>query len=148
MGLCNAMMMSRPNSRFVQRYYASYATFSMDQWNYHSVVLPGKLARHFQDEISILDHKAFFWPLWDTVGLRTLYLEKSYDFAANLGTHIRESPANKHLMKDVTIDTILNVDNSLYCKIRPFLLDGQPDPRARACRIVQRTERPDQLGKL
>ncbi|KAI8140422.1 hypothetical protein BJV82DRAFT_671498 [Fennellomyces sp. T-0311] len=144
-GLCNAMMMSRPNSRFVQRYYASYATFDMDQWNYHSVVLPGKLARHFQDEISILDYKAFFWPLWDSVGLRTLYLEKSYDFTANLGSHIWESPANKHLMKDVTEETILNVDNSLYCKLRPFLLDGRPDPRADACRILERTERSDQL---
>ncbi|KAI9258130.1 hypothetical protein BDA99DRAFT_515302 [Phascolomyces articulosus] len=144
-GLCNAMMMSRPNSRFIQRYYASYATFDLDEWNYHSVILPGKLAPHFPDEITILGYKAFFWPLWDSVGLRTAYLEKSYDYHDNLGTHIWESPSKKHLMKDATIDTILNVDNSLYCKVRPFLLDGKPDPRPEACRILEHTERADQL---
>ena len=142
------MMMSRPNSRFLQRYYASYATFDMSQWNYHSVILPGKLAPHFPDEVTILGYKAFFWPLWDTVGLRTAYLEKSYDYQENLGTHIWESPAKKHLMQDVTEETILNVDTSLYCKIRPFLLDGQVDPRPGACRILEHTEREDQLGKI
>ncbi|KAI9482632.1 hypothetical protein BDB00DRAFT_158872 [Zychaea mexicana] len=144
-GLCNAMMMSRPNSRFLQRYYNSYRTFDMSQWNYHSVVLPGKLAPHFPDEITVLGYKAFFWPLWDTIGLRTMYLEKSYDFAENLGTHIWESPAKKHLMQDLTEETVLNVDTSLYCKIRPYLLDGRPDPRQDACKILAHTERADQL---
>lgn len=147
MGLCNAMIMARPNARFLQRWYATYSTFESTDWNYHSVRLPGKLAKYFSDEVTVLEHTAFFWPLWDTVGLRTLYLEKSYNFSSNLGTHIWESPANRHLMQGVTEQTILNVDNSLYCQLRPLVLDGRPDPRPGACRILQHTEREDGLGK-
>ncbi|CDH56125.1 predicted protein [Lichtheimia corymbifera JMRC:FSU:9682] len=43
-GLCNAMMMAKPNAQFLQRYYATYSSFDSSQWNYRSVVLPAKLA--------------------------------------------------------------------------------------------------------
>ncbi|KAI9476094.1 MAG: hypothetical protein EXX96DRAFT_596337 [Benjaminiella poitrasii] len=144
-GLCNAMIMARPHARFIQRWYATYASFDDADWNYHSVILPGKLAPHFAKEITVLNHTAFFWPLWDSHGLRSLYLEKSYDFSANLGTHIWESAANKNLMKDINEKVIMEIDNSLYCQLRPFLLDGKPDPRSEACRILTHTERSDQL---
>ncbi|KAF1801338.1 hypothetical protein FB192DRAFT_1283008 [Mucor lusitanicus] len=144
-GLCNAMIMARPHSRFVQRWFATYALFDSAEWNYHSVILPGKLAPFFRNEITVLNHTAFFWPLWDSHGLRTLYLEKSYDFSANLGTHIWESAANKNLMKDVSEKVIMEIDNSLYCQIRPLLLDGKPDPRPTSCRILSHTERADKL---
>ncbi|EPB88322.1 hypothetical protein HMPREF1544_04906 [Mucor circinelloides 1006PhL] len=144
-GLCNAMIMARPHSRFVQRWFATYALFDSAEWNYHSVILPGKLAPFFRNEITVLNHTAFFWPLWDSHGLRTLYLEKSYDFSANLGTHIWESAANKNLMKDITEKVVMEIDNSLYCQIRPLLLDGKPDPRPGSCRILSHTERSDRL---
>ena len=120
-GLCNAMIMARAGSSFLQRWYATYATFDQQDWNYHSVILPGKLAPHFADEITVLNHTAFFWPLWDTNGLRTMYLEKSYDFSGNLGTHIWESAASRHLMADLTKEVIMNIDNSLYCQLLPAL---------------------------
>ncbi|KAI7892479.1 uncharacterized protein EV154DRAFT_418551 [Mucor mucedo] len=144
-GLCNAMIMARPHSRFIQRWFSTYASFDSADWNYHSVVLPGKLAPFFPKEITVLNHTAFFWPLWDSDGLRTLYLEKSYDFSGNLGTHIWESASNKNLMKDVTEKVIMEIDNSLYCQLRPFLLDGKKDPRPNACRILTHTERADKL---
>ncbi|KAI8074241.1 uncharacterized protein B0P05DRAFT_473209 [Gilbertella persicaria] len=144
-GLCNAVIMSRPHARFIQRWYATYASFDYNDWNYHSVVLPGKLAPYFNKEITVLNHTAFFWPLWDSHGLRTLYLEKSYDFSANLGTHIWESAANKNLMKDLSQKVIMEIDNSLYCQLRPFMLDGKPDPRPGSCRILSHSERIDQL---
>ncbi len=139
------MIMARPHSRFVQRWYSTYASFDSKDWNYHSVILPGKLAPFFPKEITGLNHTAYFWPLWDSHGLRTLYLEKSYDFSANLGTHIWESAANKNLMKDVSEKVIMEIDNSLYCQLRPFLLDGKQDPRPNSCRILSHTERSDKL---
>jgi hypothetical protein len=144
-GLCNAMIMARPHSRFIQRWFATYASFDNSDWNYHSVILPGKLAPFFPKEITVLNHTSFFWPLWDSEGLRTLYLEKSYDFSANLGTHIWESAANKNLMHDVTEQVIMEIDNSLYCQLRPFLLDGKPDPRPGSCRISAHSQRSDGL---
>lgn len=146
-GLCNAMIMARPNAPFLQRWYATYATFDYSAWNYHSVILPGKLALQFDKEVTILNHTAYFWPLWDSNGLRTLYLEKTYDFASNFGTHIWESPANKHLMRGVTEQEIMEVDNSLYCQLRPFLLDGKPDSRQGSCDILAHTMRDDKLSK-
>lgn len=139
------MIMARPHSRFIQRWFSTYASFDSADWNYHSVILPGKLAPFFPKEITVLNHTAFFWPLWDSDGLRTLYLEKSYDFSTNLGTHIWESASNKNLMKGVNQKVILEIDNSLYCQLRPFLLDGKKDPRPNACRILSHTERPDKL---
>ncbi|KAG0189515.1 hypothetical protein DFQ28_003293 [Apophysomyces sp. BC1034] len=144
-GLCNAMIMARPNARFLQRWYATYESFDSGDWNYHSVILPGKLAPHFSDEITVLNHTAFFWPLWDGPGLRALFLEKSYDFSMNLGTHIWESAANRNLMRDIDEQVIMNIDNSLYCQLRRFILDGQPDPRPNACRILAHSERSDSL---
>lgn len=140
------MIMARPHAPFLQRWMATYASFNDDDWNYHSVILPGKLAPYFPSEITVLNHSAFFWPLWDTNGLRTLYLEKSYDFSGNLGTHIWESAANKNLMKDLTEDVVLEVENSLYCAMRPFLLNGKEDPRPDSCRILTKTLRDDKLG--
>lgn len=139
------MIMSRPHSRFIQRWYSTYASFDSSDWNYHSVVLPGKLAPFFPDEITILNYTAFFWPLWDSDGLRALYLEKTYDFSSNLGIHVWESAANKNLMKDMDDDVVMEIDNSLYCVLRPFLLDGQPDPRPDACQILAHSSRLDQL---
>ncbi|CAO3607246.1 unnamed protein product [Mucor hiemalis] len=144
-GLCNAMIMARPRSRFVQRWYSTYASFDSTNWNYHSVILPGNLAPFFPKEITVLNHTAYFWPLWDSHGLRALYLEKSYDFSANLGTHVWESAANKNLMKDISEKVVMEIDNSLYCQLRPFLLDGKPDPRPNSCRILSHTERSDKL---
>lgn len=144
-GLCNAMIMARPHSRFVQRWYSTYASFESTNWNYHSVILPGKLAPFFPKEITVLNHTAFFWPLWDSHGLRTLYLEKTYDFSANLGTHVWESAANKNLMKNINEKVVMEIDNSLYCQLRPFLLDGKPDPRPNSCRILSHSERSDKL---
>jgi hypothetical protein len=139
------MIMARPHSRFIQRWFATYASFDHSDWNYHSVILPGKLAPFFPKEITVLNHVSFFWPLWDSEGLRTLYLEKSYDFSGNLGTHIWESAANKNLMRDVNEQVIMEIDNSLYCQLRPFLLDGKPDPRPGSCRILAHSERSDGL---
>ncbi|KAF7724567.1 hypothetical protein EC973_000875 [Apophysomyces ossiformis] len=145
MGLCNAMILARPNARFLQRWYATYETFDSNDWNYHSVVLPGRLAPHFSDEITVLNHTAFFWPLWDGPGLRAAFLEKSYDYGMNYGTHIWESAAKRNLMKDIDEEVVMTIDNSLYCQLRRFLLDGQPDPRPNACRILAHTERADGL---
>ncbi|KAI8093711.1 uncharacterized protein BX664DRAFT_278838 [Halteromyces radiatus] len=140
-GLCNAVILARPQARFLQRWQETYRTFDQKDWNYHSVVLPGKLAETFVDEITVLNHTAFFWPLWDSQGLRTLFLEKSYNFAWNYATHIWESAANPHLMAGLTKEVILNVENSLYCQLRYFFTDDDIKP----CRLLLHSERSDQL---
>ncbi|GAB5590227.1 hypothetical protein Unana1_05127 [Umbelopsis nana] len=145
-GLCNAVILSRANAPFLQRWYETYKHFDQSQWNHHSVLLPRLLAARFSDEIRQLEYDAFFWPLWDKNGLRQLYLEQSYDFANNLGVHLWESAANKNLMKDITPQVIKEVDTSINCALRKFLPEWT-EPRNGACDIT-RTPLPqdEQIG--
>ncbi|KAI8060993.1 nucleotide-diphospho-sugar transferase [Gongronella butleri] len=142
-GLCNAVILSRPGARFLQRWIQTYRTFNMKDWNYHSVILPGKLAPYFKNEVTVLNHTSFFWPLWDGQGLRTLFLEKSYTFEHNFATHVWESAANTNLMKGLTEDVIMNVDNSLNCQLRRFLVDDPSKWKKVQCHTVPHTTRDD-----
>lgn len=69
-GLCNAVIVSRPNSTFLTRWLASYETADLSsEWNYHSVRLPKLLADNSSTgpegkEVCTLPPDAFFWPTW------------------------------------------------------------------------------------
>lgn len=63
-GLCNAIILGRKDSPFLTRWIESYNNFSTGEWNYHSVILPKKLALEYPEEICPLSPSAFFWPTW------------------------------------------------------------------------------------
>ncbi|CAO3621659.1 unnamed protein product [Cunninghamella echinulata] len=145
-GLCNAVILSKPGSTFLQRWKQTYQTFNQKDWNYHSVILPGKLAPYFKNEIHVMNHTSFFWPLWDSNGLRTLFLEKSYPFhQGNYLTHIWESAATPHLMHGLSTDLIKHIDNSLYCQLRFFLNNDNDDEPIQPCQHMEHSEREDRL---
>ncbi|KAK4219865.1 hypothetical protein QBC37DRAFT_271573 [Rhypophila decipiens] len=64
-GLCNAVMLARPNSTFLTRWIKSYENVDLSkEWNYHSVLLPKEMATAHPDEVCTLAPDAFFWPTW------------------------------------------------------------------------------------
>lgn len=63
-GLCNAVIVARPFAPFIMRWIESYRTFDKGLWATHSVAKPWDLARQHPNEITVLNHKAFFYPLW------------------------------------------------------------------------------------
>ncbi|KAI0000740.1 glycosyltransferase family 32 protein [Xylariaceae sp. FL0662B] len=64
-GLCNAIMVARKNSSFIDRWLAEYDGADLSkEWNYHSVVLPKELQLRHPDEVCALPPSAFFWPTW------------------------------------------------------------------------------------
>ncbi|KAK3995866.1 hypothetical protein QBC44DRAFT_14775 [Cladorrhinum sp. PSN332] len=64
-GLCNAVIISRPNSTFLERWLDSYSHADLSkEWNYHSVRLPKILADENPDQVCTLAPDAFFWPTW------------------------------------------------------------------------------------
>jgi len=65
-GLCNAIMMAKPGTEFGKQWYEAYKSFNCKDWDYHSVILPLKLAK--QIPITILSNDALFYPLWDPIG--------------------------------------------------------------------------------
>ena len=81
-GLCNAVILASKGSPFIDRWMEHYRTFDADNWNYHSVILPSKLALDFPGEIQIQDKYAFFYPSHNDPIHRLLWGE-SPDIAAS-----------------------------------------------------------------
>ncbi len=106
-GLCNALIMAEKNAPFVKRWLESYRTFNGSEWNYHSVILPGLMARQHPEEITILGHTRFFWPMWDDGALRELFRGTSWDFRDNFGIHLWESKSHRKYLKGLTVRKIL-----------------------------------------
>ena len=79
-GLCNAVLLAKPNASFLVRWLEEYRTFGEgdgDPWSEHSVQRPVALAAAHPDEVRVLPFSAFFWPDWDPDQLRKLLLERS-----------------------------------------------------------------------
>jgi hypothetical protein len=66
-GLSNAVMLSEPDAPFPRRWYEEYRWFRGGRddrfWIEHSIQLPAQLAKQFPEELTILPHSAFCWPL-------------------------------------------------------------------------------------
>lgn len=93
-GICNAIMLSEPGSEFLTEWLLEYKTFrslGRDQyWSEHSVTLPLKLAKLKSHAITILDHKAFFYPSWTDAGLEEMFYENK-EFPEAYAHHLWES---------------------------------------------------------
>ena len=67
-GLCNAIILSKPNSLFATKWLETYNTFrskGRDQyWDEHSVIKPLHLSKKYPNDIKIMNSKSFFYPLW------------------------------------------------------------------------------------
>jgi hypothetical protein len=89
-GLCNAVILARPEAEFLTRWQSHYRDFNGERWNHHSVVLPWRLAGEHPETIYIADQYAFFYPthndpvhryLW---GKRPDWLQVALRVAKNL----------------------------------------------------------------
>ena len=80
-GLCNAVVLSAPNSEFAQKWLETYKTFRSTgrdfYWDEHSVLKPLLLSNIYKDNIKILDHNSFFYPLW--YDIHKILFSETYD---------------------------------------------------------------------
>ena len=68
------------------RWYENYRNFRGAEgsfWSEHSVELPGRMATEYPNEIHVLPHTAFFWPLWTDEGQSQLF-ESGEELAIDL----------------------------------------------------------------
>ncbi|KAI1347412.1 hypothetical protein F5Y01DRAFT_295050 [Xylaria sp. FL0043] len=73
-GLCNAIMVARKNSTFIDRWAAEYNNVDLSrEWNFHSVILPKKLQLQNPDDICALPPSTFFWPTWTWHHIRWMH---------------------------------------------------------------------------
>jgi hypothetical protein len=95
-GLCNAVMLSAPGSRFLEIRLASYASFRStgkdEFWVEHSVKVPYELAQQHPGLLTILEPSAFHYPAYDPKGLAWLF-EKNHDYKEAYLHHLWETNA-------------------------------------------------------
>ncbi|CAD6565010.1 MAG: hypothetical protein CYPHOPRED_005020 [Cyphobasidiales sp. Tagirdzhanova-0007] len=124
-GVCNALIISRPNSTFLQRWYQSYHTFKDKDWAAHSVALPFRMAVSHPEEVLIMDPYSFFYPLWNDRGIRMVHSRSAelygegWDFneGHQFAYHAWSSLAEKWLKK-LTPDKVFEVETSFNLLVR------------------------------
>ncbi|RTL60499.1 MAG: hypothetical protein EKK41_28815 [Hyphomicrobiales bacterium] len=126
-GLCNAVMWGKRNSHFSNLWIKQYRYFKSkgrdSDWDFHSVRLPWILTLKHAGHISILDHRAFFNPLWPEA-VRVLFSGDGIKFWEDLqdayGFHLWNGLTEKTL-KTVGPDYVRN-STSVYARLaRPVL---------------------------
>ncbi|KAG2175019.1 hypothetical protein INT43_006081 [Umbelopsis isabellina] len=143
-GLCSAVIMSRANSAFITRWSAAYNHFDDGKWDYHSVRVPGMLAKTFSYDIRVLPLESIFSPRFQD-RQKEMYEGRVYDFANNLMVHLWGSASIEYLSL-LSPEVIQNVDTSLNCAIRKFLPDTYRNvSEDRTCVYPKQTSLKDRL---
>ena len=123
--LCNAVLIATPKARFLQRWWATYNSFDVNEWANHSVYIPALLQRQFPDECVALSNRAFFTPGGDMLDSLYTY-DDGYDFQDNFAMHLWTS-ANAdyraHLIH-LTIEDIFHGKGSFHRIARQVLIES------------------------
>lgn len=128
-GVGNAVMLATPRSLFLTRWLDQYRWFrggkdhSEPFWNEHSVQLPHFLRKLYPQDVTVLGHLAFFWPLWIEQHLDCMFRTNTHiDLSQTYATHLWESAAWAFL-KDLTPEVVRAQDTNFARWARPYL-DG------------------------
>ena len=112
-GLCNAVILSVPNSEFLKIWYEAYVSFRSfgrdEYWDEHSVIVPFELAKENPQLIHIEDERSFFWPNWDQVEI--LLEGTGGDFTKSYCIHLAETRSWNKYLKDLTPERLKKMDN-------------------------------------
>jgi hypothetical protein len=128
-GLANAVILAEPQAPFLRRWLDQFSSFrsrGMDKfYAEHAVRLPLKLARDYPDEITVLSHRAFHWPLCTDPHLEWIFASTRKIPAESYANHLWESHSWRYL-EDLTPGQVRSVDTNFHRWIE-VLLDGLPD---------------------
>nr|POE71825.1 hypothetical protein CFP56_11701 [Quercus suber] len=130
-GLCNAVIVSRPDSDFIHKWEATYATFDPQVWNYHSVQQPKRLQAQFPDLICPLSPTVFFWPTWARKHVHYMHEPISLEEKATLQANMTafggamyqnqlafHAVASKEYLRELTPEIIQNKDTRFNILVR------------------------------
>ena len=128
-GVGNAVMLAMPRSLFLTRWLDQYRWFRGGKdnkeafWNEHSVQLPHFLRKLYPQDVTVLGHLAFFWPLWIEQHLDAIFRSNVHiDLSSTYATHLWESAAWGFL-KDLTPDAVRSQNTNFAHWARPYLED-------------------------
>ncbi|HEX3685811.1 MAG TPA: glycosyltransferase [Bryobacteraceae bacterium] len=120
-GLCNAVILARPGSPFLRRWLEAYRSFDGRKWNMHSVQVPSLLARQTPDQVHIVDHTKFFWPMYWQNHLQAFFHQPGSTFSAqSFCVHLWESVTWPYL-GSLTVQDIVSADSEFASLMRPYV---------------------------
>jgi hypothetical protein len=127
-GLANAVILAEPNAPFLNKWYEEYRWFRSkghdEFWAEHSVRVPMTLSKNYPTELTILDHRAFYWPLWKGDDLELIYgSPPSAEARATLANHLWESIAWEKYLEQLTPGKVRSVESNFHSWVRPFVED-------------------------
>ncbi|CED82241.1 Glycosyltransferase, DXD sugar-binding motif [Phaffia rhodozyma] len=128
-GLCNAVILSRKGERFLERWLESYKDFDGGDWAGLSVRKPWALARRYPNELTVLNERAFFWPLWEGSGtesrIRYVHEESLHSFeqSGQFTYHAWESLAMNYLGA-LTPESVRASQSSFGKLVQAFVTDN------------------------
>ena len=126
MGLCNAVILTEPNSPFIKEWINAYhpnsertgAGFNPDGWGEMSVKFPEYLASDFEDYVTILPSSAFYQPSGGTSGLELLFNSLEYECDSSYANHLWASQAWKDYLEELNPEKVLNHKGYFYNLVR------------------------------
>ena len=125
-GLANAVILAEPDAPFLNKWYEEYRWFrskGRDQyWSEHSVRVPLRLSKTYPDELTILNHKAFYWPLWTHDHLEMIYgSPPPTEERATLANHLWETYAWEKYLEQLTPGRVRSIESNFHRWARPFV---------------------------
>jgi Glycosyltransferase sugar-binding region containing DXD motif len=130
-GLANAVLLAEPQSAFLHRWLEQYKSFRSvgydEAYPEHGVRLPSKLARDYPDEVTVLSHEAFHWPLWTDQHLEWIFAStREIPLNTAYATHLWQSRAWRRYMEDLTPGRVRSADTNFNRWAEPLVV-GLPD---------------------
>jgi hypothetical protein len=128
-GLGNAIILAEPGSPFLCRWLNGYKSFRSrgDDRFYeeHSVRLPLKLSRDHPEEITVLPHTAFNWPLWthlEWIFASTREINRGGTYANHLWQRL-----SWRYLEDLTPGRVRSADTNFHRWVQPLIADLPDD---------------------
>ena len=119
---------ARTPNHFLNRWMESYKTFNDTKWADHTVIMAGKLAKSFPNEIDVFPEQYFYSPSWRPESFELLWKEHPkndtnlFPFNETYAPHYWGSIARaKGLISRMTPQTILHENVALHQILRALL---------------------------
>jgi len=124
-GICPAVILAQPDSIFIRQWLLGFKDAfgggppGTSTWCTHSVNYPNWLATQLLDEVTILGHECFFWPLYHDNHIKALFEEK-HSFPNAYSHHLWES-SGKQYLQQLTLESIKNSDTTFTNLVKDLI---------------------------
>ena len=129
-GLADAVILAEPGAPFIRTWLESYKSFRSkgrdEYWAEHAVWMPARISQEQPDDIYILPHTAFFWPLWTPDHLTWIY-DSTLPVDTNpYANHLWEAVAWDQF-KDLTPGQVRRKASNFHSWLRPYVANLSDD---------------------